>query len=91
MSDDYGDLRWRLDKLGNRNSYQRQLDALKILVSSKQNIHSKRDSKNITNMKKNQNSKSPHSGIRAALLTPVSQQLSKGNNPSGNHVATTTL
>ena len=82
MSEDFGDLRWRLDKLGNRNSYQRQLDALKILVSTKHDLRNGKDNENITNMKKNLNSKAPHSCIRAALLTPVKQQLKKGDNPS---------
>jgi hypothetical protein len=61
-------LRWRLDKLGNRNSYQRQLDALKVLVED--------DSKGGGNPQKR---KTPHHTLRTALLTPMGKNLGDAN------------
>jgi hypothetical protein len=62
----FGPLLWRLDKLGNRNSYQRQLDALKVLVEEESaDVKSK--------------PKHPHASLSNALLTPLRQKIEVGN------------
>ena len=69
--------RWRLDKLGNRNSFGRQLEAIKNLVTiPKGGKSGYGDSKHESHGNSGRNaSHQPHVHIRDALLTPTDQKL----------------
>ena len=55
--------RWRLDKLGNRNSYARQVDAIKNLTMS------------LEGCSKERKKFSPHAVLRKMLLTPTNENI----------------
>ena len=58
-------LKWRLDKLGNRNSYARQIDAIKNLTMS------------MEGMSKERRKFGPHPVLREMLLKPTNEVISK--------------
>jgi hypothetical protein len=58
-------LRWRLDKLGNRNSYARQIDAIKNLTMSLEGCSNER------------RQFSPHPVLREMLLKPTNETIEK--------------
>ena len=66
--------KWRLDKLGNRNSYGRQIDAIKNLTMS------------LEGCSKERRQFSPHPVLREMLLKPTNEEISKKCSTANIHI-----